>query len=305
MTTTAWTPFEGTTEEILERYPRPLEALAGGEVPAFVLRGIYPADHCRALMERFGERSLLYDPHVVSDGEARRVDIGTSFGHHRRDRDAFFAHSQQTHELFSTLFDGYCDPVRTMYEALAELAPDKRVMTAQEPDGRRYGPAIFRIYHAQLGHKPHYDSVARRTKAFDYAVSRFEQQFAGVLCFQNSAAVGDTGEPFLYNCPGSPELQPALLSDFQNHVAENGIERAQVHLEPGDLYFFFSENVHEVPPVVGDRPRAVLAIFFATSADEDEISLPLSINLAGEMLSWRWENGSARAKLSCGWRRST
>ena len=272
MTTTTWTPLEATTEEILARYPRPLEALAGGEVPAFVLRGSYPSDHCRALMERFGERGLLYDPHTTGDGEAHRVDIGTSFGSYHRDREAFFAHSQQTHELFATLFDGYRDPVRTMYEALTQLAPDKHVMTAREPDGRLYGPAIFRIYHAEIGHGPHYDSVARRTQAFDYAVTRFEHQFAGVLCLQNSAVAGETGEPFLYNCPGTPELQPLLVSNtFQEHVAENGIERVQVHLEPGDLYFFFTENVHEVPHVVGDRPRAVLAMFFAMSADDDEI----------------------------------
>ena len=42
-------------------------------------------------------------------------------------------------------------------------------------------------------------------------------------------------------------------------------------LEPGDLYFFFTENIHEVPAVVGDQPRAVLASFFAMSPDDDEI----------------------------------
>lgn len=270
MMTTFWTPVEGTPEEILERYPQPLEALTQREVPAFVVRGIYPSDHCRALMERFRERGLLHDPQAM--GRKTRVDIGTSFGSHRVDRDAFFAHAQQTRELFSALFDGYHDPVRTMYDTLAQLAPNKKVMTAHEPDGRQYGPAIFRIYHEELGHGPHYDSVARRSQAFDYDVSRFKQQFAGVLCFQNSATAGDTGEPFLYNCQGTPELQPILVTEaFREHVAENGIERVQVHLEPGDLYFFSSENVHEVPQVVGDRPRAVLASFFATSPDDDEI----------------------------------
>ena len=29
-------------------------------------------------MRRFYERSLLYDPHEVGEGQARRVDIGTS-----------------------------------------------------------------------------------------------------------------------------------------------------------------------------------------------------------------------------------
>lgn len=276
LTTTGWHPLEGTIDEILAACPEPLAALADGELPACVLRGIYPGDDCSALMTRFRERGLLYDPHDTGDGHAHRVDIGTSFGSHRADRDGFFAHAAQTRRLFTTLFDGYVDPVRTIYDTLAALVPRKRVLTAREPDGREYGPAIFRIYHADLGHGPHYDSVARRSKAFDYAVARFDKQFAGVLCLQNSAASardhGRTGEPFLYNCPWTPAVQPHLAQrTFPEYVQANGVERVQVHLEPGDLYFFFSENIHEVPAVVGDRPRAVLAIFFALSDDDDEI----------------------------------
>ena len=36
--TRTWTPLEGSLEEILRRYPRPLEALVAGEVPAIILR---------------------------------------------------------------------------------------------------------------------------------------------------------------------------------------------------------------------------------------------------------------------------
>jgi hypothetical protein len=272
MTTSTWTPFEATIPEILDRHPEPLLALAHGEVPAFVLRQHYQPTHCRALMRRFYERGLLYDPHAAGDGTARRVDIGTSFGSHRADRDKFHAHSAETLKLFETLFDGYDDPVRSMYDALAKLAPDKEVKTAREPDGRLYGPAIFRVYHREMGHGPHYDSVAKRTQAFDYQISRFTHQFAAILCFQNSTKETGTGEPYLYNCPYRPELQEHLSRDkFPAYVAEQGIERAQVQLEPGDLYFFFTENVHEVPAIIGDQPRAVLAIFFAMSSDDDEI----------------------------------
>ncbi len=271
-TSQIWTPFEAPIPEILAQYPEPLMALARGEVPAFVLRQHYNPAHCRALMRRFYERSLLYDPHEVGDGQARRVDIGTSFGHHRGDREKFHAHSAETLELFETLFDGYDDPVRTMYDALGQLAPGKEVKTAREPDGRLYGPAIFRVYHRETGHGPHYDSVAKRTRAFEYQISRFKHQFAGVLCFQNSTKEGGTGEPYLYNCPFRPALTEHLgREEFAAYVAREGIERVQVQLEPGDLYFFFTENIHEVPAVVGDQPRAVLAIFFAMSPDDDEI----------------------------------
>ena len=138
----------------------------------------------------------MYDPHKVGDGSPHRVDIGTSLGRYNADREKFFAHSAETHALFKTLFDGYNDPVKTMYEALSQLAPDKQVMTAREPDGNLYGPAIFRIYHDGLGHGPHYDSVAKRSKLFTYAVSRFKHQFAGVLCFQNSNDAVRAANPF-------------------------------------------------------------------------------------------------------------
>jgi hypothetical protein len=270
---TPWTPFEAPIDEILAQYPEPLLALAHGEIPAFVLRQHYNPDHCRELMQRFYERGLLYDPHETGDG-ARRVDIGTSFGRHRADREQFHAHSAETLALFETLFAGYDDPVRTIYDALARLAPDKDVKTAREPDGRLYGPAIFRVYHSAVGHGPHYDSVAKRTKAHDYQVSRFTHQFAAILCFQNQTSTkeGGRGEPYLYNCPFRPEIQEHLSREkFPAYVASEGIERVQVQLEPGDLYFFFTENVHEVPAIVGDQPRAVLAIFFAMSPDDDEI----------------------------------
>ena len=113
---------------------------------------------------------------------------------------------------------------------------------------------------------------ANRTQAFDYQISRFTHRFAAILCLQNSTKEAGTGEPYLYNCPYRPELQEHLSRDkFPAYVAEQGIERAQVQLEPGDLYFFFTENVHEVPAIIGDQPRAVLAIFFAMSSDDDEI----------------------------------
>ena len=64
-----------------------------------------------------------------------------------------------------------------------------------------------------------------------------------------------------------------MLADrtFPDYAARHDMERVQVQLEPGDLYLFFSENIHEVPRIVGDTPRAVLAIFFAMSPDDDEV----------------------------------
>lgn len=272
--TTTWSPIEGTVEEILEQTPRPLDAMRTSEIPCVIVRKAYPADHCAALMKRFYERELLYDPRRVGEGKPRRVDIGTSLGHHANDPDKFYEHSRGTHELFSTLFDDYEDPVKTLYGSLQKFLPDKQVMVAREPDGRLYGPSIFRTYHEGLGHGPHYDSVSKRSKRFNFAVSRFQHQYAGVLCFQNSEQHGDKGQGVLYRAPINPEIQAHLAErDFPEFAEREGIERVTVDLDPGDLYFFYSETIHEVPFVQGFRPRCVLASFIGLSDDDPEVYL--------------------------------
>ena len=47
-----WTPAEGSPQEILKKYPKPLNALVSGEVPAIVLRQAFNPDHCAGLVER-------------------------------------------------------------------------------------------------------------------------------------------------------------------------------------------------------------------------------------------------------------
>ena len=272
--TVVWSPVEGTVDEILAQVPRPFDAMMASEIPAVIVRRAFPSDHCAALIERFYERGLLYDPRKVGDGSPRRVDIGTSLGHHGNDPDAFYEHSRQTHDLFSYLFDGYEDPVKTLYDALDRMLSDKRVMTARSVDGRLYGPSIFRTYHEGVGHYPHYDSVSKRSKRYNFTVSRFRHQFAGVLCFQNSEDRGDSGEGVLYRAPMSPAFQrPLEERRFREYAEEEGIARVQIHLEPGDLYFFYSETIHEVPFVAGSQPRVVLASFIGMSEDDPEVYL--------------------------------
>ena len=273
--TTNWTPFEAaSTDEVLSAFPRPLDALSGGLTPAIVLRGAYPDS--AGLVKRFYERGYLDRDTVGKETQLSGgpyLDLGTSLGRVGSDQEAFFAHAARTHQLFSTLFDGFADPVRTMYDSLSSLAVDKRVQTAEELDQRRYSPAIFRMYHGDEGHRAHFDSVAKRgNPASDYIVSKFELQFAGILSLQKGSETL-SAEPFIYRCHGpEPEVQEILSSGrFDDYAAEHEIPKTQVDLEPGDLYFFFTENVHAVPPIERDRARIVLAIFFATSDDDERL----------------------------------
>ena len=74
----------------------------------------------------------------------------------------------------------------------AALSPGKQeVKTAREPDGSRYGPAIFRVHYETHSYKPHIDHVKYREQRTNYDVYRFEHQFAGVLCVQNADETRD------------------------------------------------------------------------------------------------------------------
>ncbi|MDA1280969.1 MAG: hypothetical protein O3B95_13200 [Chloroflexi bacterium] len=265
-----WQPLEADPESIGQQFPQPLMALAAGTVPAFVLRGVYPSADCTDLMARFAERGYFDQDTVGVESQLSGgpyLDLGTSLGRVGADRDEFFAHAERTHTLFPRLFDGLADPVQTIYGSLARLAAGKTVMTAEE-DGRRYGPAIFRIYHAQEGHRAHFDSVRRRGTS-GYAVSRFVHQFAGILCLQKGT-IG--GEPLLYRAKGEGEVAKVVeRGEFASYAEKHNLPRVQIELNAGDLYFFYTENIHEVPQVIRDRTRVVLAVFVGMSPELDEI----------------------------------
>ncbi len=271
--TETWAAVEADLETILAECPRPLEDLVEGRVPAFIMRRAYNPDHAAALVRRFYQRGLLYDPRQREG--VGRVDIGTSMGTHGRDPEKFFQHARETHELFAALFEGYDNPVEFIYRTLAALAVDKQAVVARERDGRQYGPAIFRTYYEDRGHGPHTDTLWRdrvqKTARSRYEIARFERQLSGVLCFQNAEVHEEKGQTFLYRCRWTPDMPNDWNKTFHQDAAEQNTERVRVQLEPGDFYVFCSEYVHEVPFVRGETPRIVLASFFAMSEDDDEI----------------------------------
>ena len=181
-----WKIAEPDMAAILDRHSRPLEELAAGKTPAIVLRSAYPEQACRQLIERLTQDELIYDPRQPTPEEFRaqsipegyfkkgsqsaaawasratgtadrtRIDIGTSLGYRGDDQEAFLQHSQETHTLFERLFCGSLNPVEILYDSLQQLSVNKKAVTAYEPDGRRYGPAIIRAhYGAILTGSPH------------------------------------------------------------------------------------------------------------------------------------------------------
>jgi hypothetical protein len=300
-----WPIVDGSANAILRDYPQPLRALADLDVGAIVLRGVFQPDQCSALVRRFIEQDLMYDSatefvsakhlqaavkeggwgriadptHSMFGGSSpeskrRRIDIGTSLGTWGNDPLEFFSRAGETNQLFATVFEGLVNPIDVLYSRLGELAAaeSKAVMTACEPDGRMYGPAIFRVHYGGYTYGPHFDSVRLREKRTGYAVHRFEHQFAGVMCIQNSVLEGRSAQGIIHRCRWSPEVDPYMQQErFAEYAMAHGIPNVSVSLEPGDLYFFNTQLIHEVPGVPGELPRIVLATFIGYSPDSAEV----------------------------------
>jgi hypothetical protein len=297
-----WKLVEPDLDAALAAYDRPLDALAAGDVPAIIFRAAYPQDLCQRLYEKMIALELLYDPHLpvpqkfieasIPEGYYRegrqgterrawderlaagnrRLDIGTSLGYRGSDPEEFFKHAAQTHALFERLFSDLPNPILLIHDRLQALSRDKKVTTAHEPDGRRYGPGIIRAHYGGYTYRPHFDSVRLREKREDFAVFHFDHQIAGVLVLRNSLRDGRAAECILHRYLWQPEVQPHLDSGtFDDFARERDIVNIQVHLDPGDLYFFNTRHIHEVPGVDGPEPRIVLATFIGYSPDRDEI----------------------------------
>lgn len=301
-TPSTWIPVEPDVETATNCFARPLEALATAQTPALVLRNAWSRENCSDLIDRLVNEELLYDPtkpippkfqkQSIPEGYFRegknsipsyawneqkvsgknRIDIGSSLGYRGSDQQAFLQHAAESNSLFDRLFEGHPNPIRLLYETLQAYSVDKSVVTAREPDGRDYGAAIIRAHYGGYTYKPHFDSVRLREKRENYAVHQFEHQFAGVLVLQNSTANGRTAQGIIHQCLWTDEVDPHLKAGtFSDFAAEKEIASTEVCLEPGDLYFFNTRCIHEVPGVAGDLPRIVLATFIGYSSDRDEI----------------------------------
>ncbi len=297
-----WSVSEPDLESIFNRHPSPLDALAAGEVPALVLRQAFSPAACERLVARLIDQQLLYDPHQPipekfaaaaipegyfregNQGEAAkvwqnasesgrtRIDIGSSLGYRGSNPDEFFSHADESRSLFGTLFRGGENPVDVLYESLTALSTGKKAVTAYEPDGRRYGPAIIRAHYGGYEYAPHFDSVRLREKRVGFSVYAFEHQFAGVVVLQNTQLDDKVAQTILHRCLWEPHVDPHLRNGtFHEYARTHNIENTEVVLDPGDLYFFNTRGIHEVPGVAGTLPRIVLATFIGYSADRDEM----------------------------------
>lgn len=295
----AWQPVEFGTGRQPDENDDSLSRLTRGEVPAVIFRQAFPAAECRSLVEFLTERELMYrsgDPRIeeraipvdrvdrwtqqgLNPGQSarRRIDIGTSLGNLGDDQEHFLTDAARTHALFAELFASRPDPVAVMYDALRSIAPGRTVRTAREPGPqpgtwREYGPAIFRVHYGGYTYGPHFDSVRLRENRSGYAVYRFAHQLAGVLCIQNATVAGRSAQALMHRQLWNPDIDP-LLKDgtFHEYAREQSLASFRVELEPGDLYFFNTGMIHEVPGVPGDDPRIVLATFIGCSDDDEEI----------------------------------
>jgi hypothetical protein len=103
-------------------------------------------------------------------------------------------------------------------------------------------------------------------------VYRYVHQLAGVLCIQNAVLHGQAAQAIIHRQFWNEQVDGHLKSGtFHQYAAQTGVPRVQIDLEPGDLYFFNTGMIHEVPGVAGDLPRIVLATFIGYSSHDDTV----------------------------------
>ena len=280
-----------------------LGLLARGDIAAIICRASMSESACQNVVSQLVEEGLLYDPsgplspelaqaaipenyyyregETLSEKQDRladqpadrlRIDVGTSLGTRGSDPETFFSHAEETLRLFDRLYGPEGGPVGTIYRQLTALAAGKQVQTAHEGDGRKYGPAIFRAHYGGFSYKPHFDSVRNREKRTAFSVYKFEHQFAGVLVLQNTEKDGRTAQARLHRCFWSEEVNSHLEENtFHEYAIAQSIPSVDVVLNPGDLYFFNTGCIHEVPGVSGRDARVVLATFIGYSPALDDI----------------------------------
>lgn len=293
-----WQALEPDLEKVFSREKDPLHALAEGNIPGIVLKGAYPAEHCQTLIQRFLDKGLMRDPENPNPefegtynevtyqrpkGETPlRIDIGSSlanlsrhqpiFEDKAKNKEAFLEHSAATQSLFQELFFGLENPVDALYNTLSALAVNKTVKVAHEPDGRQYGPAIFRIHYEGQEYGYHVNHVRVMDQLFQFQASRFEYNFAGLICLQNPASREESPHALIHRCPWTPEVQTHLTEGtYEAYMRENQIEAFEFSVEPGDFYLFNSGLIHAVKPFVSTVARIVLATFIGYSPDDGEI----------------------------------
>ena len=290
-----WTPIELDAKVVAKAEAAGIDAVhavATSEVPAAIVRGACSEEECRSLLERLFERRLFmgYEEHgkdLAGKSPIERFDIGASLGNFGGHSEEFFARASETNALYADLFEGSLNPVELLYGYLSRLSNGKQVNVAHEADGRLYGPAIFRCHMPRWGYPPHIDSVRNREHRTDYAVHRFEHQLGGILLLQSPEKENGYRDSVLYKCPwtqevadmmeihylGLDEPEAAMLNTrkFEDYAEKQSLPKYEMHLSPGDLYFFRADNPHRIPGFGGSRPRITLATFIGYSPDDPEI----------------------------------
>ena len=261
----------------------PLGAVAEGRVPAVIIRGAFSARQCSSIIQMFIERGLMRDPKVspadaedysvtadrvagYGNGTANRIDIGSSLVNWTRgalaketpstrggtaendsaNREAFLAHSSKTKQLFGDIFpDPDNNPLRAFFGSMQSLATPagKQVKVAYEPDGREYGPCIFRVHYDSWAYAPHINHIRLGDRLFNFDASRFVHQFAGLICMQNaeksSKYGGNSPGATIYRHFPTPDIdemqQQGRFSDF---VEQHGVPHTTLDIHEGDFYLF-------------------------------------------------------------------
>eukprot|EP00035_Acanthoeca_spectabilis_P036791 m.41761 g.41761 ORF g.41761 m.41761 type:complete len:382 (+) comp8249_c0_seq2:2471-3616(+) len=241
-------------------------------------------------------------------GQHERFDIGTSLGNLGSNPGKFFGEARTM--LTKVLAAVPKNPITTLYDALSILSGGRTVSTAEERSGEwagcQYGVGIFRSHLPNFGYSPHIDSVRYREKRTGYDVYKHSTQLGGIVLLQAPDQIPSTGS----NTPGyispdtrryhdailyqAPCTNPAVASfieretdyrpngaylqirakNFREFAIQEQLNSCKISLQPGDMYFFKADSIHEIPAFGGDKARMNLATFIGFDEEHDK---PISV----------------------------
>jgi hypothetical protein len=220
------------------------------------------------------------EDHTVTEGKVAgygngtdtRIDIGSSLVNQTRgalalrtpstrggtadddtlNKEAFLAHSKVTLDLFDEIFEaeeeedeeggGDPNPVTAFMgcmNALSEPA-GQTVKVAYEPDGRQYGPCIFRVHYESWAYSPHINHVRLGDSLFNFEAGRFEHQFAGLICFANAKRAAEYGGAApgatIYRTFPTAEVEMAQQhGSLEEYCEAAGIPATTLDIHEGDF----------------------------------------------------------------------
>jgi hypothetical protein len=193
---------------------------------------------------------------ITEYANGRLTTIGPYLAKSLRDPKGYFAQAAATDSLFPT---ASLDVRAIVRERLARSFDLLALEVAEEPDGRRYAPAVVRLHADGVANPLHNDHIVRDAAGTGLIVSRLHAQLSCVVCLQECERGGQLRHYRKRWAPADEKEKVLEGLGYRTGVVA-GVECFVFRPEAGDVYLINPTNYHEIDTVKG-RERQTLGFF--------------------------------------------